>query len=326
MIPEKKTQTMRPFHFLPSIYVVHLTISTAFVTPESRTIVPSLVPTFSHQAIGSKNQRDSALYRELNSNESNEQPPHTALAQVLANQYNIDLSSVESMGKSQETKITAADVEFHRYKLSQPPCTPQALELAYSYGLDLNVLREDYADSNETENGQVNYIRISDVELLKDNLRSLLASRQRVKGEETLPADVRRKQQHLNELERRIEKNVGRLSDKALQAVGSVADILQNISSKVKIPLPGVQRDIFSTNDSKIDSIYDFDQDLADEIQAALASAGVDNQEAMNLVSLLAMPVNNVRTDTEANGSNDATSSCNDHLKGGKIFFFADLK
>jgi hypothetical protein len=282
-----------------------------------------------HPLLSTLVSSDSTVYQAANSDdEPTVLPPHTALAQVLANQYNIDLSTVEPRSKSRD-KVTAADVEFHAYKLSQPPCTPQALELAYSYGLDLNILYEEYID-DETEEDQTQYLKISDVELLKDNLRSLRASRQRIQGRSgaNIPADLRRKQKHLNELETRMEKNVVQLSEKAMQAVGTVAGILQTFQSS--LPVPG---DMFGLGDSKVDSVQDFDRELADEIQAALLSAGIDDEETMNLISLLDMPLNGssgAKVDGNNGFSQRDTGNNNDENKEAErdnpAFFFADPK
>ena len=264
--------------------------------------------------------RDSTIYQTFDSNDCTDLPPHTALAQVVANQYNVDLSSIEPK-TGRGTKITAADVEYHAYKISQPPCTPQALELAYSYGLDLNPLYDGYDD--EIENGQPRYLRISDVELLKDNLRSLRASCQKIRGA-VMPGDVRRKQKHMNELEQRMEKNVGQLSEKALQAVASVGSALQSVQSQVQMSLP---TDIFRSEYNKIDSVQDFDRELADEIQAALMSAGIDDEETTNLMNLLDIPRNENRADgVNATGQTEMINDLKDMEKSSSDMFFADPK
>ena len=264
--------------------------------------------------------RHSTIYQTFDSNDCTDLPPHTALAKVVANQYNVDLSSVEPK-TGRGTKITAADVEYHAYKVSQPPCTPQALELAYSYGLDLNPLYEGYDD--EIENGQPRYLRISDVELLKDNLRSLRASCQKIRGA-VMPGDVRRKQKHMNELEQRMEKNVGQLSEKALQAVASVGSALQSVQSQVQMSLP---TDIFRSEYNKIDSVQDFDRELADEIQAALMSAGIDDEQTTNLMNLLDIPRNENRADgVNATGQTEMINDLKDMEKSSSDMFFADPK
>ena len=280
----------------------------------------STLLTVQHLAEQRRN-RDSTIYQTFDSNDSTDLPPHTALAQVVANQYDIDLSSVEPK-KGRGNKITAADVEYHAYKISQPPCTPQALELAYSYGLDLNPLYDGYDDKDENE--EPHYLRISDVELLKDNLRSFRVSYQKIRGDDVVPGDVRRKQQHMNELEKRMEKNIVQLSEKALQAVASVGSALQSVQSQVQLTLP---TDIFRSGYSKIDSVQDFDRELADEIQAALMSAGVDDEETTNLMNLLDIP----RDENAAGGVNTSnqTEMKNDVKevrKSSSNMFFADPK
>ena len=81
-------------------------------------------------------------------------PPHTALAKVLANQYGIDLNSVTPSAKGLNNKITAEDVEYHAWKLSQPPCTADALKIAYSLGIDLS----DLYDDEDRETVMYNYL------------------------------------------------------------------------------------------------------------------------------------------------------------------------
>lgn len=271
---------------LMKTFVEGRNVAPTFLSPWPRSFtLPflSTTPTSTQQPVDYKIQKDSTIYQSLKPDDS-PLPPHTALAKVLANQYNIDLSSVQPFGKERWAKITAADVEFHAYKLSQPPSTPQALALAYSYGLDLNVLYEEYADDETLDDGKVNYLTISDVQLLKDNLRSLRASRQKVQGQGDLPAAVRMKQKHLKALDERMEQNVVQLSEKAMQAIGSVAGILQTVQSQVTLPLAGA---MFGTRDSKLfDSVEDFDQELADEIQAALSSAGMCDDNVLNLLDM----------------------------------------
>lgn len=274
------------------------------------------------QPVDYKIQRDSTMYQSVKPDDS-PMPPHTALAQVLANQYNIDLGSVQPLGKERWAKITAADVEFHAYKLSQPPSTPQALALAYSYGLDLNVLYEEWADEESPDDGKVNYLTISDVQLLKDNLRSLRASRQKVQSQGDLPAGVKRKQKHLKALDERMEQNVVQLSEKAMQAIGSVAGILQTFQSQVASPLAGA---MFGMRDDKLfNSIEDVDEELAEEIQAALSSAGMCDEETANVLNLLDMSFN----ETKANGVNGSSKNGIESIKQESkepSLFFADPK
>ena len=274
-------------------------------------IVVSMSKSLQHRNV------QATVCRSSNSDESIPRP-HTALAQVLANQYSIDISSVEAKGK----KIMASDVEFHAYKVSQPPCTPHALKLAYSYGLDLNVLYDDHID-DELNDGQAHFLKMSDVELLKENLRSLRVSTQKFQGNAGgAPIDGRRKQQHLDELEKRMEKNVGQLSEKALQVAGSVASVIQTIQSQVKLPISG---DIFGPGD-KVDSVQDFDQELANEIQAALMSAGVDDKETMNLMRILEMPLNGSENGEKINGVDkfNKEKAAEMEKTTSKAFYFAD--
>ena len=264
--------------------------------------------TTTQQLVQQKHPTGSTIYQAFSSDDLTELPPHTALAQVVANQYNIDLSSVEPSDREGNAKITAADVEFHAYKLSQPPTTPQALKLAYSYGLDLNILYEEYFDE-EMEDGRPHYLTISDVELLKENLRSLRACTQTIRGQSNTPSGMRRKIEHMNELERRMEKNVGQLSEKAMRVVESVATMLQTVQSQVKLPIPR-----FVPGDSRIDSVQDFDEELANEIQAALASAGIDDEETLNLMSLLDVPLNGSKDKNITNGVNGSNQKETERL------------
>jgi len=227
-------------------------------------------------------------------------PPHTSLAQVIANQYNINIADVTPLDTEPNAKITAADVEYHLYKVSQPPCTPQALELAYSLGLDLNEMYEEYAEDEEDDK----YImRISDVELYQQNLRSLRASSQRRKRSgDNAPMPLKKGTKKLNELEDRIDKRIERLSQNAKKVAGSVAGAVQKVQSQVK--LSTAKRPKKKLEKVEYSSVQDFDTDLADEIQAALMSAGLSGDELDEISALSSETEGAVEESIEENRDN----------------------
>jgi hypothetical protein len=212
-----------------------------------------------------------------------ELPPHTALAQVLANQYGIDLASVSPSSEEPGAKITAEDVEYHAWKVSQPPCTPEALAMAYSMGLDLNGLYDD--DEREYVMGT------ADIQLYVENSLSLKMSTQVVKRganiEDNNSESSKKRMKKKRALDRRIKQNVGKLSDKTMRLVKTLTGgILQqvhlqmqntqrNTSSEKVVSSKGVLVDTMGKKSADdVLSIEDFDVDLANEIQGALSSAG----------------------------------------------------
>jgi hypothetical protein len=207
-----------------------------------------------------------------------ELPPHTALAQVLANQHGIDLTSVSPSSEVPGAKITAEDVEYHAWKIAQPPCTPEALAMAYSMGLDLNGLYDD--DEREYVMGT------ADIQLYVDNSLSLKMSTQVVKRGANLDdystESSTKRVKKMRALDRRMEQNVGKLSDLAKTLTGGILQQvqlqMQNIQRNTSIEnvaSKGVFVDIMGKKGADdIQSIEDFDVDLANEIQDALSSAG----------------------------------------------------
>ena len=203
-------------------------------------------------------------------------PPHTALSKVLANQYGIDLASVSSSSMEPGAKITAEDVRYHAWTLSQPPCTSEALKLAYSIGLDLNGL---YDDDTRT------YIMSKDeVQLYIENSRSLKMSSQVIK-KETRRQQLSKKRKKMNALDKRVEQNVVKIADKTLRLATSLTGEIVN---QVQLQMQNIQRntdnersksDVVNMLSHKkiandIQSIEDFDVDLANAIQDALDTAG----------------------------------------------------
>lgn len=207
-------------------------------------------------------------------------PPHTALSKVLANQYSIDLTSVSPSSMEPGARITSEDVKYHAWTLSQPPCTSEALKLAYSIGLDLNGL---YDDDTRT------YVMSkNEVQLYIENSRSLKMSSQVVK-KETRRQQLSKKRKKMNALDKRVEQNVVKLADRTLRLATSLAGEIVN---QVHLQMQNIQRNTdnersksdgvlvninmlshdMSVND--IQSIEDFDVDLANEIQDALDTAG----------------------------------------------------
>jgi hypothetical protein len=203
-------------------------------------------------------------------------PPHTALSKVLANQYGIDLASVSPSSMEPGAKITAEDVKYHAWTLAQPPCTSEALKLSYSIGLDLNGL---YDDDTRT------YVMSKDeVQLYIENSRSLKMSSQVIK-KETRRQQLSKKRKKMNALDKRVEQNV--VADRTLRLATSLTGEIVN---QVQLQMQNIQRNtdnersksdddlvnILSHNKiaNDIQSIEDFDVDLANAIQDALDTAG----------------------------------------------------
>mmetsp|Transcript_214 Transcript_214/g.503 ORF Transcript_214/g.503 Transcript_214/m.503 type:complete len:424 (+) Transcript_214:295-1566(+) len=204
---------------------------------------------------------------------SYEVPPHTALAQVLANQLGIDLCTVSPSSSAPGRKITAEDVENHAWKISQPPCTSEALELAHSMGLNLN----DLYDDEDREY----VIELSDVQLYRENSRSLKMSSQSKKGVHSdLDADSRKQAKKMSALDKRMEKNMSKLSENAMKLAGTVTGgIIQQVQQAIGLNGSETLReggafvDMNSKSPDEIKTVEDFDADLASEIQEALSSA-----------------------------------------------------
>ena len=199
-------------------------------------------------------------------------PQHSALAQVLANQYGFDISAVQPSSKQPGAKITAADVEYHAWKISQPPCISDALEVAYSLGLDLNELYDD--DDREY------VMNMADIQLYTENSRSLRMSSQVKK--KNIDNEPTKKMKKMKALDKRVEQNVEKLTYTAMQAAMTVTDgIVQQVQSQI---LKGVQNssselgkdfmaDMKDKNNDEIVTVADFDLELAIEIQEALSIA-----------------------------------------------------
>ena len=220
-----------------------------------------------HQGISFQLQARSDRSRNVNIT-----PQHSALAQVLANQYGFDISAVQPSSKQPGAKITAADVEYHAWKISQPPCTSDALEVAYSLGLDLNELYDD--DDRE-------YVMdMADIQLYTENSRSLRMSSQVKK--KNIDNEPTKKMKKMKALDKRVEQNVEKLTYTAMQAAMTVTDgIVQQVQSQI---LKGVQNssselgkdfmaDMKDKNNDEIVTVADFDLELAIEIQEALSIA-----------------------------------------------------
>lgn len=211
-----------------------------------------------------------------------ELPPHTALAQVLANQYGIDIASVSPSSEEPGAKITAEDVEYHAWMIAQPPCTPEALKMAYSMGLDLNGIYDD--DDREYVMGT------SDIQLYVENSRSLKMSTQVVKKGVNLDDNdtesSKKRMRKMRALDKRMEQNVVKLSDKTMRLTKTLTggifqqiqvqmQNIQRLTSSEKSMSEGVFVDMMGKKGADdIQSIEDFDVDLANEIQEALSTAG----------------------------------------------------
>ncbi|KAL9183817.1 hypothetical protein ACHAXT_004673 [Thalassiosira profunda] len=196
-------------------------------------------------------------------------PPHTALAQVIANQYNIDLASVPASG----SKITADDVEYYAWKLSQPPCTTEALELAYSLGFDLTELYEGEE------------LQLSDVELYQELYGSLRMTSV-INREAKRPG---KKSAKTSALDDHLERGIDKLSEKARGLAGAVTgSFVQQVKSqtqKLQSSASETLVGVFADGNGRekpddITSVGDFDASLALEIQEALSFADLDDDVA----------------------------------------------
>ena len=189
-------------------------------------------------------------------------PPHTSLAQVMANQLNIDLSCVTPSNPDTK-KITASDVEYHAWKMSQPPSSPEALARAHQLDLDLNILYDD--EDREY------VMQLSDVQLYEENSRSLRVVSQKRRG---VPTNVNSKTSQrikkLSALDERMEKRMEILAKK----LGNVAG---GIAKTVKLQTSDLALNIEKKDEPEIKSVEDFDSALAIEIQEALMSADLGN-------------------------------------------------
>ena len=198
-------------------------------------------------------------------------PPHTALAKVLANQYGIDLNSVTPSAKGLNNKITAEDVEYHAWKLSQPPCTADALKIAYSLGIDLSDLYDD--EDRET------VMDMSDVQLFVEHSRSLKMSSQVVKrGSTNLDNDTqssRKRMKKMSAIDKRMEAKMEQLSEKAMKVVSTVTG---GIVNQVQSQARGIT-DTDGIAPKDIQTVEDFDIDLASEIKEALSIASNINDK-----------------------------------------------
>lgn len=196
-------------------------------------------------------------------------PPHTSLAQVMANQLNIDLSCVTP---SNAKKITASDVEYHAWKMSQPPCTPEALARAHQMGLDLNALYDD--DDRE-------YImQLSDVRLFEENSTSLRLVSQKRRGASKTNDNFKTKQRmkKLSAIDERMEKRMGILAKKLGNVAGGIAKTV--ILQTSDVALVNIEKKV----EPEFNSVEDFDPALAMEIQEALMSANVGNENNVHQV------------------------------------------
>ncbi|KAL3826329.1 hypothetical protein ACHAXA_003653 [Cyclostephanos tholiformis] len=208
-------------------------------------------------------------------------PPHTALAQVLANQYGIDLASVPTSSGEPGSKITAEDVEYHAWMVAQPPCTAEALKMAYSLSLDLNSLYDD--DDREY------VMSTADIQLYVENSRSLNMSTQTVKKGTILDNNSaqssKKRIKQMKALDKRMEQNMAMLLDKTQRLAKTLTGgIIQQAQlqvlsiSRSSINDESVSRkgfvNMMGENANVIHSIRDFDVNLANVIQEALSTAG----------------------------------------------------
>ena len=205
-------------------------------------------------------------------------PPHTALAQVLANQYGINLNDIVTSSSSKGSKITAEDVEYYAWKISQPPCTIEALELAYSLDMDLNEIYDD--EDRET------IVDIDDVQLFRDHSSSLKMSSQifvSKKGSvHKLDNDTqlsKKRMSKMSALDERLEAKMNKLSKKATKVVDQIKDsvtdgVIQQVQSVARVNINGQT----TTTQHEFNTVEDFDVDLACEIEAALSMANIHEE------------------------------------------------
>lgn len=201
-------------------------------------------------------------------------PPHTALAQVLANQYGINLNDIVTSSSSIGSKITAEDVEYYAWKISQPPCTIEALELAYSLDMDLNEIYDD--EDRET------IVDIDDVQLFRDHSSSLKMSSQILVSKKgsvhKLDNDTqlsKKRMSKMSALDERLEAKMNKLSQKATKVVDQITDgVIQQVQSVVRVDINGQT----TATQHGYSSVQDFDADLACEIEAALSMANIHEE------------------------------------------------
>ncbi len=189
-------------------------------------------------------------------------PAHTSLARVMANQLNIDLSSVTP---SNGAKITASDVEYHAWKLSQPPSTPEALARAHQLGLDLNTLYDD-EDRDYV-------MQVSDVQLYEENIRSLKVVSQKRIGVSNVNSKQRQRTKKLSALDERMEKRMEFIAKKLGNVAGGIAKQVR--TNDFKVVLNGIKK---KKDAPEIKSVQDFDAALAIEIQEDLICADSNNE------------------------------------------------
>lgn len=216
-------------------------------------------------------------------------PPHTSLAQVMANQLNIDLSCVTPSNPDTK-KITASDVEYHAWKMSQPPSTPEALARAHQLDLDLNILYDD--EDREY------VMQLSDVQLYEENSRSLRVVSQKRRGVPTnVNSKTSQRMKKLSALDERMEKRIEILAKK----LGNVAG---GIAKTVKLQTSDLALNIEKKDQPEIKSVEDFDSALAIEIQEALMSADLGNGSNGHRIESSESPV----ADADAKHTSDIKS------------------
>jgi len=209
-------------------------------------------------------------------------PPHTALAQVLANQYSIDLTDIATpLSTKGNSKITAEDVEYYAWKISQPPCTTEALELAYSLDMDLNEIYDD--EDRETIMG------IDDVQLFRDHSSSLKMSSQIFVSKNgsvhKLDNDTqlsKKRMSKMGALDERLESKMNKLSQKATKAVDQIKEsvtdsVIQQVQSITQVDINGQT----TATQHEYNTVQDFDVDLASEIEAALSAVANISEETV---------------------------------------------
>jgi len=223
-------------------------------------------------------------------------PPHTSLAQVMANQLNIDLSSV-TPSKPDSKKITASDVEYHAWKLSQPPSTEEALTRAHQLGLDLNTLYDD--EDREY------VMQISDVILYEQNIRSLKVVSQKRRGVSNVNTKKRQRMKKLSALDERMEKRMEFLAKKLGNVAGGLAKRVQT-RTDFKAVLNGIEK---KKDAPEIKSVEDFDAALAIEIQEALMCAASNNESDGHLMGSAKSPQSINDADSEVKSVQDFNAS-----------------
>ena len=192
-------------------------------------------------------------------------PPHTALAQVVANQRGVDLAAVAraSPRRGRGDRITAEEVEYYAWTVNMPPATTEAAELAYSVGLDLNDIYDD-------EDGRY-VVQMDDVELFLEHASSLRMTSQTRKGtsDDPVARSRRKRSRRMKQLDERMGRTWGTLSGTAARFTGEVLQQAQRTATAQWGEVAGLL-EMKADADTRLRRLG-LDAELANEIQEALS-------------------------------------------------------